>query len=313
MVYTLLFSNYLATNSSFSGGKGSSLTKMTQFGIPVPPGFVISTDVFTEFIVQNNLQKIIEEKLVNLNTENSSELEKVSLEIQTLIKNSKLNLEIETEIIDAFQDLKSEFVAVRSSASSEDGAESSFAGQLESYLNTTKESLIQNVLNCFASLFSPRCLVYQKEKDFDIGANKVAVVVQNMIQSEVSGVAFTVHPVTNKLNQIYIEAGFGLGEAIVGGYITPDGYLVQKENLEILETNLETQEKGLFKNQNGQNEWLEIKNEIRNKQKLNQNQIQELAKICLQIENYYGFPCDIEWCLFQNQFYIVQSRPVTTL
>ena len=264
-------------------------------------------------VVQNNLQKIIEEKLANLNTENSVELEKVSTEIQKLIKNSKLNLELETEIINAYQDLKSEFVAVRSSASSEDGAESSFAGQLESYLNTTKENLIENVFNCFASLFSPRCLVYQKEKGFDIGANKVAVVVQNMIQSEVSGVAFTVHPVTNNHDQIYIEAGFGLGEAIVGGYITPDGYLVQKENLEISEIILETQEKGLFKNQNGQNEWLEIENQDKNNQKLNPTQIQELAKICLKIEKYYNFPCDIEWCFYKNQFYIVQSRPITTL
>ena len=313
MSQLLNFSDIIATNSELSGGKGSSLAKMTQFGIQVPPGFIITTEVFNEFIIANNLDEVIRQKLFNLNIENSVELETVSTEIQILIKNAKLNQKLEVEIINYYNNLGSKFVAVRSSASSEDGVDSSFAGQLESFLNTDEESLIQNIIACFASLFSPRCLYYQKEKGFDISKNKVAVVIQAMIQSEVSGITFTAHPVTNDRDQIYIEAGFGLGESIVGGYITPDGYLVNKTNFELLEINQEIQQKGLFKNSSNQNQWLEIEPKLQSLQKLTSLQIQELAKICLNIENYYDFPCDIEWCFYQNNFYIVQSRPITTL
>jgi len=142
----------------------------------------------------------------------------------------------------------------------------------------------------------------------------VAVVVQKMVQSEIAGICFTTHPVTKDKNQLIIEAGWGLGEAIVGGHITPDSYVVDKRNWKLLDINISEQEKMLIKKNNKpENVWVEVPKKLKNKQKLDGKQIIALAKICAQIEKHYKFPCDIEWAIEKKKFYIVQSRPITTL
>jgi len=168
------------------------------------------------------------------------------------------------------------------------------------------------VKKCWASLFTPRAIFYRFEQKLNKDKISVAVVVQKMIDSKESGIAFSVHPVTQDENQIIIEAGFGLGEAIVSGSITPDSYIVDKQDFNILDINVNKQTKALYKKTNGGNEWKELKEKCK-KQVLTEKEIIELSKLIVKIENHYGFPCDIEWAKEKGKFYIVQSRPITTL
>ncbi len=240
-------------------------------------------------------------------------MEHASERIQSLILNAPFPSDLETEIRTAFSTLNAPYVAVRSSATAEDGADHAWAGQLDSYLNTTEATLLKNVQRCWASLFTPRAIFYRFEKDLHTTHISVAVVVQKMVASEVSGIAFSVHPVTEDRNQLIIEAGFGLGEAIVSGSVTPDSYVVEKTPRNILDVNVSTQTRALYRASGGGNEWKDIPEPQASSQVLNQQQILELSEIILTIERHYGFPCDIEWAYEQNTFYIVQSRPITTL
>lgn len=163
-----------------------------------------------------------------------------------------------------------------------------------------------------ASLFTPRAIFYRFENKLDQTKISVAIVVQKMIQAEKSGIAFSVHPVTQDYNQAIIEAGFGLGEAIVSGAITPDSYVVNKKNLSIIDININEQKRALFLKPNGGNQWKSLGTQGK-KQVLSNNEIIELSKLVLKIEKHYGFPCDIEWAQEKGKFFIVQSRPITTL
>jgi pyruvate,water dikinase len=171
------------------------------------------------------------------------------------------------------------------------------------------------VKKCWASLFTPRAIFYRLEQGLGTTAISVAVIVQKMVESEKSGIAFSVHPVTEDRNQLIIEAGFGLGEAIVSGQITPDSYVVRKDPREITEVTLNHQTKGLYRSADGGNEWKDLDQDKGSGlgQVLSSEQILELSALILNIENHYGFPCDIEWAYEQGKFYIVQSRPITTL
>jgi pyruvate, water dikinase len=230
-----------------------------------------------------------------------------------LIKNISMPKSMAEEIKKNYKNLDSKYVAVRSSATAEDGQDYSWAGQLDSYLNTTKKNLLEKVQYCWASLFTPRAIFYRFEKGLYATKISVAVVVQKMVNAEVSGIAFSVHPVTEDQNQMIIEAGFGLGEAIVSGQITPDSYVVEKHPRRIIDININTQTKGLYKSKKEGNEWVDISEPKASSQVLNKKQIFKLSEIILKIENHYGFPCDIEWAIENDNFYILQSRPITTL
>ncbi len=225
---------------------------------------------------------------------------------------NRLSPELEKEILAAFRALGSEYVAVRSSATCEDGSACSWAGELESYLNTTEQTLIENVRRCWASLDSPRAVAYRQSQGMMNVDINVAVVVQKMVASEVAGVCFTVHPVTKNRDQMIIEACWGLGELLVGGEITPDAYVVSKSNGALLDVNVSEQEEMLVRGQNG-NQRIPILGAKRGAQKINNQQIAQLAELCVRIETHYGFPCDIEWAFERGAFFIVQSRPITTL
>lgn len=295
-----------------AGGKGASLGEMTQAGIPVPEGFVILSDAFECFIKKTDLNVEIDSILHKVNHEEVHTVENASEEIKALIMQAEMPKEIEKTIIENHKQLKAEYVAVRSSATAEDSSTAAWAGQLDSYLNTTERDLIENVKKCWASLFTPRAIVYKFEKNLHKEKISVAVVIQKMINSEESGIAFSVHPVTQDYNQIIIEAGFGLGEAIVSGQITPDSYVIEKEPRRIIDKNIAEQTNGLFRKEGGGNEWQEI-GEKGKQQVLIDKEILELSELILKIEKHYGFPCDIEWAREKGKFYIVQSRPITTL
>lgn len=305
------------TDTHLAGGKGASLGEMTQAGIPVPPGFVVTAKAFDRFTLETDLAQEIEAQLDKVNYEDVNSVDNASRTIGDLIHDAKFPEDLKTEILAEFKKLDVEFVAVRSSATAEDSSTASWAGELESYLNTDENHLLGNVKKCWASLFTPRAIVYRMEKGMRQIKVSVAVVVQAMIQSDISGICFTVHPVTQDKNQMIIEAGFGLGEAIVSGQITPDSYVIHKDDYQIIDINIASQERKIVRDTEGGNHWVEVEPADREKQKLTGEQIVELAKICNEIEKHYGFPCDIEWAMTQKlqkwEFYIVQSRPITTL
>ncbi len=298
-------------DAASAGGKGASLGEMTQAGIPVPPGFVILAGAFEWFLEETDLNVEIESILHRVNHKKIHTVENASEEIKALILEAKMPKDIAMDIKKSFVKLKARFVAVRSSATAEDSSTAAWAGQLESYLNTTEKDLLKNVQKCWASLFTPRAIFYRFEKGLHKQKISVAVVVQKMVQSEVSGVAFSVHPVTQDRNQLIIEAGYGLGEAIVSGQITPDSYVVGKNKWKILDKNVSNQSRAIIRSVDD-NIWQELGSHGE-RQKLPDKGITELAKLVTRIEKHYGFPVDVEWALEKKKFYITQSRPITTL
>ncbi|MFH1790337.1 MAG: PEP/pyruvate-binding domain-containing protein [bacterium] len=313
MQITKPFSQITKNDVSTYGGKGASLGELTNANISVPPGFVILAGVFDQFIMQTNLKEEIKARLNEVNIEDVNSIDKASNVLRDAIHDTSIPDEIIKSIKQAFLELDSEYVAVRSSATVEDGQVASWAGELETYLNTTEENLIDNVKKCWSSLFTPRAIFYRHEKNLIDHDVLVAVVVQKMIQSDVSGITFTVHPVTEDKDQMIIEAGFGLGEAIVSGQITPDNYIVDKTDMSIIDININAQNKKLIKTDTHSNKWIDLPDDEAKKQKLTGKQIIEVARVCKRIEEHYGFPCDIEWAVEKGNIYITQSRPITTL
>ncbi|HII15888.1 MAG TPA: hypothetical protein HA362_06265 [Nanoarchaeota archaeon] len=312
MEFVKRFKEISKSDTLLAGGKGASLGEMTRAGIPVPEGYVILSGAFDKFIKETNLDEEIDAALDNVDIKEVHTIENASEKIQALILSKDMPKDIKKEILNFFKQLGSKFVAVRSSATSEDSAAAAWAGQLESFLNTTEETLFCNIGKCWASLFNPRAIFYRFEQKMSKDRISVAVVVQKMVDSEESGIAFSVHPVTQDKNQIIIEAGFGLGEAIVSGSIIPDSYIVDKQGPNILKLNVNRQKRALYKNNRGGNEWRDL-GEKGARQALPEKEILELSRLIVKIENHYGFPCDIEWAKEKGRFYIVQSRPITTL
>lgn len=313
MTYTKPFGELNKGNVQEAGGKGASLGEMTQAGIPVPPGFVVVSGAFEQFLRETDLSVEIDAVLDSVDHTVIHSVEGAAEKIRALILDAQMPKAIAQEVEKGFAELGADYVAVRSSATSEDSAAAAWAGQLDSFLNTTKDMLLKNVQRCWASLFTPRAIFYRFEKGLHGTEISVAVVVQKMIQSEVSGIAFSVHPVTQDYDQLIIEAGFGLGEAIVSGSITPDSFVVEKSGWHMLDTNISTQERGLFRKADGGNEWQDIPTSKGEQPTLSNEQVIELAKLVVKIEKHYGFPVDVEWAREGGTFFIVQSRPITTL
>lgn len=327
MEHLRFFKDITKNNVDIAGGKGASLGEMSNAGIPVPPGFVVLANAFDRFIEETKLKEEISARLKEVNPADMNSVDRVSNVLRDVIHDTPMPKDLEEEILKSFDELNAEFVAVRSSATAEDSSIASWAGELETYLNTTREDVLERVRECWSSLFTPRAIFYRHEKGLIDSHVSVAVVIQKMVQSEISGIAFTVHPVTEDRNQMIIEAGFGLGEAIVGGQVTPDSYVISKSDMAIMDIMIGGQNKKLTKKSKArsqepgasdtdddlQNEWVELSKEEGERQKLSGQQIIELAELCQKIENHYGFPCDIEWTFEAGTFYITQSRPITTL
>lgn len=334
------------------GGKGANLGEMTKAGIPVPPGFIVTASAYFYFLQKNNLKSKIKNALASCDVNDPRQLDHASKTIQKIILSAKIPKEISQAIIDYYfrlnqiyddtvlyhykqvqkkkiidkikngfaQSLKKvkkftelPLVAVRSSATAEDLPEASFAGQQETFLNIEGEAnLIESVRKCWASLFEPRAIFYRQEHNFDHFKVGIAVPVQKMIQSETSGVMFTVDPLTNNKITIVIEAIFGLGELIVQGTITPDHYKINKQSLKIFEKQIAPQEK-MLKLQKSRNILKTIPKKLQKNQKLTDRQITEIAIWGKKIEKHYYFPQDIEWAVENGHIYILQTRPITTI
>jgi len=312
------------TSLAIAGGKGANLAEMFNSGFPVPDAFIVSAEAYFDFVKRNSLEKIIVQETKGLDYEDTTAVQKASQAIKTAILNSRIQPDIAADVTRAYNKLcnakgiipsasEEVFVAVRSSATAEDLPGFSFAGMQATLLNIKgNERVINAIKSCWASLFEARAIYYRQQQGFDHLRVGIAVAVQKMIQSEKSGIVFTVDPVSQNENNIVIEAGFGLGEAIVSGSVTPDKYVVDKRNFEIVDKVLEKQERMLIKTNKG-DEWVAVEQELQEVQKLSNDEIKTLARICADIEKHYAFPQDIEFAVEGKNVFIVQSRAITTL
>lgn len=299
------------------GGKGANLGEMANAGFPVPGGFAVTVAGYDLFIAENNLFEEISQTLKATNVNNPEELEEASKKIQRKVLNGKVPDSVFKEITAAYAKLSGPFkktlVAVRSSATAEDLPGMSFAGQQATFLNVRGEAALVNaVRECWASLFTARAIFYRVQNKISHDKVKLSAIVQKMIESEVSGVMFTLDPVTNDKDRIIIESVWGLGEMIVQGSVVPDHYVVQKETFAILSKEISDQVIQLVRHEDGNKE-VEVPPAIRDKQKLPDQDIEKLARIGEKIQKHYYFPQDIEWSWVSGKLYIIQSRPVTTM
>ena len=238
MKFTKNFKGINKKDVGIAGGKGASLGEMLRAKIPVPAGFVVLASAFDRFLLETDLAQDVQAQLDKVNYKDTNSVDKASNVIRDMILGAKFPDDLKKEILAEFKKLKAPLVAVRSSATAEDSKTAPWAGELETYLNTDAKNLISNVKKCWSSLFTPRAIFYRHEKKLLKAKVSVAVVIQKMIPSEVSGICFTVHPVTRDKNQMIIEAGWGLGEAIVSGQITPDSYVIGKKDWSIIDINI---------------------------------------------------------------------------
>ncbi len=300
------------------GGKGANLGEMTNAHIPVPPGFIVTANAYHDFLQRSKLTDKIHNLLKPLDPNNSKQLQQIATKIQQVILKAPMPPELAKGINEAYVKLGGGLVAVRSSATAEDLPEASFAGQQRTFLNVQgEEAVITAVQACWASLFEARAIYYRHHQGFDHMKVGLAVPVQKMIESHSSGVMFTIEPVTSDGSKIVVEAVFGLGEAIVSGEVTPDLYVVDKAKQKILSKKIAQQEWQLIRNPAADGKEVNIKVTLSKatqaKQKISDDEIIQLVKLGKQIENHYNFPQDIEWAKEDNEIYIVQTRPVTTI
>lgn len=302
------------------GGKGANLGELTRASIPVPPGFVVTADTYFRFIQSNALEPLIKKDLFGLDVQDSRQLNERAARIRQRIVEAHMPQHIAEEIKEAYRELGEGPVAVRSSATAEDLPEASFAGQQSTFLNVVgAENVVKAVQACWASLFEGRAIFYREEAGYDHTKVGLAVPVQRMVQSQKSGVMFTVEPVTSDATKITIEAVYGLGEGIVSGEISPDLYLVNKESLQVIDKTVVPQSRMIAKAEGTDgryetaNAWMDVPENLRETQKLTDAEIRELARIGRSVEEHYGHHQDIEWAYEDGKFYLTQARPVTTM
>jgi len=300
------------------GGKGANLGELTSAGLPVPPGFIVTAQAYFDFVKATGLEAEIKRLLTGLDEEKSKELNAAADKIQKAILSKPMPPALAKEIIKSYQELYTQgasniYVAVRSSATAEDLPTASFAGQQATFLNVSgSDAVVKAVRRCWASLFEARAIYYRVANKFDHLKVGIAVPIQKMIQSEKSGIMFTIDPMTNDRSKIVIEAGWGLGEAIVSGSVTPDHYLVQKDDFKILEKNINVQPWKITK-VGSSDKHVTVSKAESEVQKITDEEIVAVAKLGKQIEEHYEFPQDTEWAIEKGKIYFVQSRPITTI
>jgi rifampicin phosphotransferase len=313
MKYVLHFDEIDRRSLPVVGGKGANLGEMSKAGFPVPPGFCITTSAYRHYIDASDEMDEWLDSLNQLKPEQLDEIRSLGQRIRDHLLTVPLSAQIKSAIIEAWTKLgKDHAYAVRSSATAEDLPTASFAGQQETYLNVKgAEQLIDAVKKCWASLFTDRAIIYRANNGFDHRSVFLSVVVQQMVFPEVSGIMFTADPVTGHRHTVSIDAGFGLGEALVSGIVTADLYKVRDK--QIIHKQIAKKEKGIFPLSHGGTETRKLPPELQQKQALPDQKILELAALGRRIEKHYGSEQDIEWCLEGDRIYILQSRPITSL
>ncbi|WP_064200563.1 phosphoenolpyruvate synthase [Brevibacillus brevis] len=296
------------------GGKGLHLGELSKIqGIQVPEGFCVTTVGYQKMVESNDMYHALLDQLIMLTVQDREQVGEISRKIRESI----MEAEIPSDVVKAVTHYLSQFgeehaYAVRSSATAEDLPHASFAGQQDTYLNIIgKEAILRHISKCWASLFTDRAVIYRMQNGFDHSHVYLSVIVQKMVFPQASGILFTADPITSNRKLLSIDASFGLGEALVSGLVSADCYKVQEA--EIVDKRIATKKLAIYGRKEGGTETQQIDPDQQKAQTLADEQIVQLARIGRQIEAYFGSPQDIEWCLVDDTFYIVQSRPITTL
>jgi len=296
------------------GGKGASLARMVEAGLPVPPGFHITTNAYRRYVDENHLGERIQSAAAEAQVNDPATLERASAQIQSLIAQGTIPNDIAGMIRQWYSELGVDApVAVRSSATAEDLPGMSFAGQLETYLNVRGgDDVIDAVRRCWASLWTGRVIGYRERQGIRSEDVSIAVVVQQLVLAEVAGVVFTVNPVTGARDELVINAAWGMGEAIVSGRVTPDTIIIKKQTGAIASQEIASKEVMTVRLHEGTREEPVPVNK-RKRAALEPAQAAELARLGVKIEQLYGQAMDIEWAMCDGRIFIVQARPVTAL
>src|SRR5436309_5767708 len=312
--FVLGFQDIDKTKLMVVGGKGANLGELSRIdGIIVPEGFCITTEAYKRIISQTPEFNDLLEQLYLLKVEDRERICEISKKIRSVIEGTVIAKEIDEAVTHFITKLGDKNAyAVRSSATAEDLPTASFAGQQETYLNIIgKEAILKHISKCWASLFTDRAVIYRMQNGFDHKKVHLSVVIQKMVYPEAAGIMFTADPITSNRKLLSIDASFGLGEALVSGLVSADCYKVQEE--EIVDKMIASKKLAIYGLKEGGTETQQIAPDQQKTQTLTEQQILQLARIGRQIEAYFGCPQDIEWCLVDDTFSIVQSRPITTL
>jgi pyruvate, water dikinase len=305
----VFFDEARCTDVDLAGGKGASLARMTALGMPVPPGFVVPADAL-EAALADTVASI---RAVLARGEDADDLAPVAAEAQALVHDADSGGRFPAQVADAYARLGDGDVpvAVRSSATAEDSEAASYAGQQETYLHVRGvEAIVERVRDCWCSYFAERALFYRREKG-SLGDLGMAVVVQRMVQPDVSGVLFTVDPTKGRRDRMVVEAVFGLGEGVVSGRLTPDHYVLARDG-RLKRTRLSAQPYAIVHDPAGGVREEQLPPERGEAQTLGEDQLVRLAKVGVDLEERLGGPQDIEWAMQDEELFVLQSRPVTT-
>ena len=297
-----------------AGGKGANLGELVGSGMPVPPGFVVTAQGYLAALETGGVRSKLLEWVKGAADDDTEELSLRSEQLRALVHHAGMTRELRDAIVAAYRELGENVrVAVRSSATAEDTEETSFAGMNETFTNVVGEDLlIDRIIECWASVWSPRAITYRATRGV-IDEPAIAVVIQTMVASDCSGVAFTANPSTGRRDRIIVEAAYGLGESVVSGAVEPDTYHLSKEGPNLVEVRVGEKAHRIVRDEQGQETRMETAPELRRSRALTDAQVIDIGQLALQIEQHYGKPQDIEWAIAQGKIYILQSRPVTTL
>jgi len=301
------------------GGKCANLGELLgRIGVPVPDGFAVSAYAYKFFLEKTGADKKIESLLSRMDISDMESLQHASGKIREHIESLPIPKDMEKEILQKYKELCKNTgkenlpVAVRSSATAEDLPGASFAGQQDTYLNVTQKNLLDSIEKCWSSLFTPRAIVYRKEKGFSHDEVLISVAVQELIFSRASGVMFTIEPVSGAKDKIVINASWGLGEAVVSGQVTPDEYVVDKGSFQIVEKQIVKKERQILSDKKGGTHWVSVPRELQEVQAITDEEIVRLAQYGIQIETHYKVSEDIEWAVDdRGKIFILQARPET--
>ena len=318
-MYVTKFEDLSKDDIGIAGGKGANLGELTQAGIPVPPGFVVTSETYQKFMMDTGIFNRVMDIIDQIDMNNTKQLQEAAEEIKSIIVDAPIPEDISTLIIEAYNQLSQRCgvdeadVAIRSSATAEDLPEASFAGQQDTFLHVQGiDNVIEYVRKCWASLFEARAIFYREENNFEHSQVYIAVVVQQMVDAEKAGVMFTVNPSTGE-NIALIEGSWGLGESVVSGTVTPDNYSVDKETNEVLSVVI-SDKKTMFTNDaEGTSIQVEVPEDMRKARVLSDEDLDKLVQMAKRVEENYGKPQDTEWAFQNGELFLLQSRPITTL
>ena len=318
-MYVVKFEDLNKSDIGIAGGKGANLGELTQAGIPVPPGFVVTAETYQKFMEDAGINDKVMDILDKIDINDTKALQAAAEEIKGIINSAPIPDDMILFITEAYNQLCQRVgeddtdVAIRSSATAEDLPEASFAGQQDTFLHVSgNDEVIEYIRKCWASLFEARAIFYREENDFEHSKVYIAVVVQKMANADKAGVMFTVNPSTGEEIAL-IEGSWGLGESVVSGDVTPDNYQVDKKNNEIINVTISDKKVMYTNDENGTSVKVDVPEDKRNERVLSDSELIQLTEMGKRVQAHYGEPMDIEWAFENGVLFLLQARPITTL